>query len=104
MANYVLLFHGGRAPQTDAERDAILAKWGQWYGRLGAAVVDDGNPFTSSATVAADGTVADGPSSDLTGYAIISAGDLNAAAGMTKGCPILADGGSIEVHEIHNAM
>ena len=71
MANYVLVFKGGGMPQTDAERAAVLAAWGNWYGSLGQAVVDGGNPFGPSASVAADGSVSDGARSGLTGYTIV---------------------------------
>jgi hypothetical protein len=35
----------------------------------------------------------------LTGYSIIEADSLSAAAKSAKGCPVLSGGGSIEVYE-----
>ncbi len=104
MANYVLVFKGGGMPQTDAERAAVLAAWGNWYGSLGQAVVDGGNPFGPSASVAADGSVSDGARSGLTGYTILKADSLSAASEMARGCPILASGGNIEVYETFQVM
>jgi hypothetical protein len=54
--------------------------------------------------VASDGTVSDGAASGLTGYAILQADGLDAAAEMAKGCPILSSGGSIEVYEVFKVM
>src|SRR5262245_22767074 len=99
MANYVLVYKGGGPmPQTPEEQQAVLAAWTEWYNGLGQAVVDAGNPFSASAAVAADGAVSQGASSGLTGYTILSADSLDAAADHAKGCPILAGGGSIEVY------
>ena len=43
MANYVLVFKGGGMAETEAEQQAVMAAWGEWYGKLGQAVVDGGN-------------------------------------------------------------
>lgn len=104
MAKYVLIYSGGGPmPQTDAEREAVMAAWGQWFGGLGSAVVDPGNPFGGSSTVTATG-VSDGTSSGANGYSILEAADLSAAADMAKGCPMLAVGGTVSVHEVHAIM
>lgn len=99
MPSYVLAYTGGGMPETDEERQAEMAAWGEWYGRMGAAVVDGGNPFGPSATVASDGTVSQGGRSGLTGYSIVSADDLDGALTHAAGCPILRSGGSVEVYE-----
>ena len=54
-----------------------MAAWGAWFGSLGDTVVDAGNPFGDVASVAADGSVADGGAAGLTGYSILSAGDID---------------------------
>jgi hypothetical protein len=105
MATYVLVFKGGGGmPASEEQRQAELAAWGQWYAGMGQGVVDGGNPFGPSAAVAANGTVSDGAPSGLTGYTILTADNLKAATEMTKGCPILKNGGSIEVYETFQAM
>lgn len=104
MTNYVLVYKGGGMPATEEEQRKVLAAWGQWYEALGQSVVDGGNPFGPSATVAADGTASSGTPSGLTGYSIISADNLDAATESAKGCPILADGGTVEVYEVFNVM
>ena len=106
MANYVLVYKGGggMAP-TPAEQEKIMADWGAWFGALGPALVDGGNPFSGKASsIAANGTVTDGASSGLTGYSILKADDLQAATTLAKGCPLLASGGTMEVHETLQVM
>lgn len=104
MANYVMVYKGGGMPETDAQRQAVLAAWGAWYGKLGRAVVDGGNPFGPSSSVASDGTVRDGAASGLTGYTIVAANNMAAATELAKSCPVLTGGGSIEVYETFNVM
>jgi hypothetical protein len=104
MANYVFAYTGGGMAQTDEERQAAMAAWGGWFGTLGQAIVDAGNPFGPSTTVANGAGVSDGGSSSLTGYSVISADSLAAASELAKGCPVLASGGSVEVYETINVM
>ena len=55
MANYVFAYSGGNGVAADeAERDAQMAKWGQWLEQLSSAVVDRGAP-TGTATAAPEG-------------------------------------------------
>jgi hypothetical protein len=106
MANYVLVYKGGggMAP-TPAEQEKIMADWGKWFGGLGPALVDGGNPFSGSATsIASDGSTTDGASSGLTGYSVLKADDLSAATTLAKGCPVLSSGGTIEVYETFQVM
>src|SRR5437763_17062307 len=99
MANFVLVYKGGGMPQTDAEREQVMAAWGQWFGALGQSLVDGGNPFGASSSVGSDGSVKNGAASELTGYSIVKADNMSAATGMAKGSPILSSGGTIEVYE-----
>jgi hypothetical protein len=104
VANYVLVFKGGGMAETEAEQQAVMAAWGEWYGKLGQAVVDGGNPFGPSKSVATDGTVSDNAPSGLTGYTILQADSLGAAGEMASGCPVLSSGGSVEVYEVMPVM
>ena len=90
-------------PETDAEREAVMAAWTSWFGGLGSAVVDAGNPFGGSSTVTSGG-VSVGSSSGINGYSIVTAGGLAAAAEMAKGCPMLSVGRTVEVHEAFELM
>jgi hypothetical protein len=106
MANYVLVYRGGggMAPNKE-EQDKIMAAWGQWFGGLGQALVDGGNPFSGKAsTIAPGGSVKDGANSDLSGYSVLKADDLQSATNMAKGCPVLTSGGTVEVYETIQVM
>jgi hypothetical protein len=98
MGKYLLAYKGGSMAATEAEREAAMAAWGSWFGQLGSAVVDAGNPFGPSAAVGSGG-VNGGATSGLTGYSVIDADSLSAAGELAKGCPVLANGGSVEVYE-----
>ncbi len=82
MSKYVVIYTG--LPAADAGREAVNASWKRWFQELGAAVVDVGNPFGPCKTVATDGSVSDGGSLKLTGYSILEAESLDAAAEMAK--------------------
>jgi hypothetical protein len=103
MTNYVLVYKGGK-PTTEDEGETVMAAWGAWIGVLGDSLVDLGNPFGPSSAVAADGSVSDGASSELTGYSVIKADSLSAAAEAAKGCPVLGRGGNVEVYETFKVM
>ena len=103
MANYVLVYSGG-IPETEAEQNAVMAAWGAWYEGLGQAVVDSGNPFGPSTSVASDGTISQGAPSALTGYTVIAADSLDAATEQAKSCPVLDSGGRVDVYETFRIM
>jgi hypothetical protein len=98
MANYLLAYTGGGMAQTDGEREAAMAAWGAWFGKLGSAVVEPGNPVGASASVTASGSDGAAPSG-LSGYSVISADSLDAATALVKKCPVLAGGGKVDVYE-----
>src|SRR5438309_4834713 len=104
MANFVLVYKGGGMPETDAQREQVMAAWGQWFGALGQSLVDGGNPFGPSSSIASDGSVKDGASSALTGYSILKADNMGDATTKAKGCPILTSGGTIELYETFPVM
>jgi len=99
MAKYLLAYKGGAMPESEEEQRAVMAAWTSWFGDLGPAVVDGGNPFSVSASVASDGSVTDGGGAQLTGYSVLRADDLGGAVELAKGCPILEDGGTVDVYE-----
>jgi hypothetical protein len=102
MANYVLAYKGGSMAQTEAEREAAMAAWGNWFASLGGAVVEVGNPFGASTSVSANGS--SGQGGGLSGYSVLAADDLAAAAELAKGAPVIASGGSVEVYETIQVM
>jgi hypothetical protein len=100
MAKYLFVYHGGKNPESEAEVAEVLDSWGAWFGSMGTAVVDGGNPVGMSSTVNEDGSVTDnGGSNPATGYSLIEAPDLDDALAKARGCPILTSGGTVELAE-----
>jgi hypothetical protein len=97
MTKYHLTYSGGRTPETEEEGAAVMKAWEEWFTDLGDAVVDGGNPLGLVQTIEPGGAVRDG--GGVSGYSIISADDLSDAVTKAKGCPILSDGGTVEVGE-----
>jgi len=102
---YLLAYHGGGMPETEEEKARVMQAWGDWYQALGAAIADPGNPVGQSKTIASDGSVSDGGGSNpVSGYTIISADDIDTAAALSKDCPVLQSGGTVEVAETFDVM
>lgn len=104
MANYLLAYRGGGMPETPEAQARVMEAWGAWFGRLGDAVVDPGNPVSGAKTIGPDGSVSGDGRSSLSGYSVIKADSLDAAITLAKGCPVLQAGATIEVCETFNAM
>jgi hypothetical protein len=104
MATYVLVYSGGSGmPETAEAQQALMAAWGAWFEKLGGAVADGGNPFGPSATLTSEGETPSGRSG-LTGYSVLTAASLAEATEYARGCPVLADGATVEVYETFDAM
>ena len=76
-----------------------MQEWGNWFGTLGEAITDPGNPFGASSAVTADGSVRGSGKLGASGYTVITADSLDAATASAKGCPVLATGGAVDVYE-----
>jgi hypothetical protein len=93
MTNYLLIFHGGGAPEGDEAQAEVMMAWTRWYDDMGAAVVD------------ADGSGhAGGGANPATGYAIIRADSMDEAVAHARRSPHLLSGGSVEVAETFQIM
>ena len=99
MAKFVYLYTGGSMAETPEAQEQVMAAWGAWFGELGEAIIDGGNPFGAAASVGADGAVTAGGASRVTGYTLVKADSLDDATALSKGCPVLASGGAVEIYE-----
>ena len=106
MTDYLLLYAGGRMPETDAERDQVMKAWDGWFHELDGSLKDGGNPFTPDArTIAADGSVSEGTGGPQpSGYSIITADSLDEAVTKAKGSPVLQGGATVMVFETFPVM
>jgi hypothetical protein len=109
MTEFTYLYRGGRdIPQSPEQRQKQLQKWAAWFKELGANghLKELGHPL-ESASIVVEGNqkiVTDGPyaeAKDLVGgFSLIEAKDIAQAVDLSKGCPILEVGGSVEVRPV----
>jgi hypothetical protein len=93
-------------PESEEEQAQVMKAWTDWFGTIGSALKDGGNPFSGTAmTIEADGSVRDGAGgSAASGYSIVTADSLDEAVGLAKGCPVLQGGAGIMVFETFAVM
>jgi hypothetical protein len=107
-SDYIFLFRGRNTSQSPAQMQKTMAKWFAWFKELGANghLKDPGHPLANSGKVVSGKkkTISDGPFAEakdvVGGYIAVSAVDIEQAVKLSKGCPILAAGGSVEVRPI----
>lgn len=106
MANFLLLYIGGRMPEGEAETKQVMGAWDQWMGRHHDAIVDAGNPFTPNPkTITGDGRVSDGVSGEQAGgYSVIRADSLDEAVRIAKECPVFLGGAKLALYETFDVM
>jgi len=97
MKKYLFVVYGPHADSAD-EMSAGMAAMAAWYGSLGSALIDPGAPFTAARTVSAQGT-GDAIGPNATGYNLVQAESLEAAAELAAGCPLVAHRRQITVFE-----
>ena len=90
---YMLAFRAEVGRRLTAEEEA---RWPTWFEEIHDSIADFGNRVGQVREVGGAG----GRSDVLSGYIIVNADDLDAAATLAGGCPILQQGGSVEVGEL----
>jgi hypothetical protein len=98
MAKFVYVYTGGQPAETAEAQAQSMEAWTSWFGELGSAVVEIGNPFGAASTVTSGGASAGG-ASKLTGYSVIEAETLEDAAAKAASCPVIGSGGGVEVYD-----
>lgn len=104
MPNYVVLYNAPVSASDQMENNdpdmaaAVMQAWNDWSARVGTGMVDLGTPLGNGRRVTADG--AGEADTEVAGYSIISADDVDSAVALLEGHPHLQmPGASIEVHE-----
>jgi hypothetical protein len=108
MTEFTFLFRGRETSASPEQMQNTMQKWVAWFKELNAqgCLKDPGHPLEQSGKVVRgkQKTVIDGPYAEakdvVGGYIVIEANDLAHAAEISKGCPILEAGGSVEVRPI----
>ena len=115
MANFMYLFWSkdGKSPLDTAspkEVQAMMKKWMAWMGKLEKSghLKDGGAALESKGKMVHGGKkrVTDGPYAEakdvVGGYIIVSAKNLAEAVKLSKGCPVLAGDGMVEVRPVRS--
>jgi hypothetical protein len=89
MNTYVLVH---RHPENYTGTAGTAAAWETWFKQVGSHLVDLGNPVFERTPVGTCGTPL-----PLGGYTLVTASGLAEAVELAKGCPIVDEGGGVEV-------
>lgn len=111
MSEFVYLFRGGEASGSPEQMQQNMQKWAVWMKELGERghIKEPGRPGrplerTGKLVKGKQKIVTDGPyaeSKDLVGgYMLVEARDLEHAVKLSLGCPILENGGLVEVRPV----
>ncbi len=110
MKEFVLLF---RRPEYDSsnvspqEMQALAKKWHDWFDGISSQgkLVSSGQRLAMEGKVLkAGGVVTDGPFVEikerLGGFVVVKAESLDEATTLAHGCPVIDQGGSVEIRAI----
>ena len=108
MSELAFLFRGRQTFTSPEQTQQHMQLWLKWFKELGAQglLKDPGHPLESAGKVVrgSQKIVTDGPYAEakdvVGGYIVVEARDLAHAAELSKGCPILGVGGSVEVRPL----
>ena len=109
MSEFTFLFRGSDATaQSPEEMQESMQKWLAWFKELGEKghIKYPGHPLECTGKVVSgkQKSIHDGPYADakdiVNGFTLIEARDLPQAIEISKGCPILEAGGSVEVRPV----
>jgi len=94
-------------PLSPEQLQAIMKPWQDWMGSIAAQnkLVSSGNRLAPEGRVVKpDNVITNGPYVEIKeavgGYIILKADSLEEAAELSKDCPILRVGGSVEIRQI----
>jgi YCII-related domain len=93
---YVLAFRGQMERRLTGEEEA---RWPAWFQQINDSIADFGSRVGQVREVEARPERSD----VLSGYIVVNADSLDAAASLAGGCPALQQGGSVEVGELVEA-
>lgn len=108
MSEFTYLFRGRLASGSPDEMQRHFQAWVEWFTDLDAKghLKERGHPLERAGRVVMgkQKIVHDGPYAEakdvVGGYVVVEATDLAHAVELSKGCPILEVGGSVEVRPI----
>lgn len=108
MNEFVFLYRGGETGRSPERAQQMMQKWMAWLKELAESghLKDRGQPLERAGKLVNGKRTAitDGPFAEakdvVGGYSLILAKDLDDAAELSKGCPILELDGQVEVRPV----
>jgi len=112
MSEFVLLYRNTLEARRDShspeKAQQTMKKWRTWFDDMTrkGCLKNIGQPLDDAGKVVGGKTkmVTDGPYAEtkdvIGGYSLIEAGSLDEAAKIAAGCPIIENGGSVEVRPV----
>jgi hypothetical protein len=110
MKEFLLVFrtdYSNMPKRTTEEAQMVTLQWMDWIKNISAKnkLVDRGNRLNDSGRVLkSKDVITNGPYTDIKesigGYTLIKANSYDDAIELSKGCPILSFGGTVEIREI----
>ena len=100
MAKYIIIYLGGEQPANPDEANSHMVKYREWLASLGDSVISALNPLKDTHVISAEGYATPGSSTAMSGFTIIEANSLEAVLEMSKTCPFMEIGGTLEVSEL----
>ncbi len=97
MKKYMLLYKGPATPPN-----APHEKWPAWFDKAGDQLISIGSPMANGFVLYRDGSQ-DSTATNLNGYSIVQARDMNAVRDLAKDHPYLAQGSdefTVEIFEL----
>ena len=97
LKKYMLLYKGPATPPN-----ASHEKWPAWFDKIGDQLVSIGSPMENGWVLHSDGSKGDS-ATNLNGYSIIQARNINAVESLVKDHPYLAQGSdefTVEIFEL----
>lgn len=85
-----------RTPKGYARTPETGLAWRAWFDGMAGSVVDLGQPAVSPTALGNCSS----ESTELAGYSLIAADDLQGALAAARGCPCLARDGGVEIAEL----
>ncbi len=105
MSEFLYVFRGGIEGGTPEQMQQQMQKWVSWMKQLGdTGNLKGGQPLEKTGRVVSQKNVTDGPYAEakdvIGGYLLVEAKDEPHAVELSRGCPVLAVGGTVEVRPI----
>lgn len=100
MSKYIIIYLGGEQPANPEEAKQHMEKYREWLVSLGDAIISALNPLKDTHVISDKGYATPGSSTAMSGFTIIQASSLEVVLEMSKTCPFLDIGGTLEVSEM----